>query len=153
MSSKQCRPRSDAVMRRLIWVYTVCSGLSVLCRVSMVIFDEIETPQDSSWIRPCNRTFLVLFYSMTTKTTISIVYMLVDADCAQFCLFRSTHLLRWRIAAFCLITKTCLYNFDPLKPHFYIVKLGFTEVYIIFLISAQNYRLWVLVRTASPRRF
>ena len=20
---------------------------------------------------------------------------------------------------------TCLYNFDPLKPHFYIVKLGF----------------------------
>ena len=33
------------------------------------------------------------------------------------------------------ITKTCLYNFDPLKPHFYIVKLGFTEVYIIFLIS------------------
>ena len=29
-------------------------------------------------------------------------------------------------------------NFDPLKPHFYIVKLGFTRVYIIFLISAQN---------------
>ena len=26
----------------------------------------------------------------------------------------------------------------PLKPHFYIVKLGFTGVYIIFLISAQN---------------
>ena len=37
-----------------------------------------------------------------------------------------------------LITKTCLYNFDPLKPHFYIVKLGFTGVYIIFLFSAQN---------------
>ena len=36
------------------------------------------------------------------------------------------------------ITKTCLYNFDPLKPHFYIVKLGFTGVYIIILISAQN---------------
>ena len=36
------------------------------------------------------------------------------------------------------ITKTCLYNFDPLKPHFYIVKLGFTGVYVIFLISAQN---------------
>ena len=39
------------------------------------------------------------------------------------------------------ITKTCLYNFDPLKPHFYIVKLGFTGVYIIFLISAQKHRL------------
>ena len=36
------------------------------------------------------------------------------------------------------ITKTYLYNFDPLKPHFYIVKLGFIGVYIIFLISAQN---------------
>ena len=36
------------------------------------------------------------------------------------------------------ITKTCLYNFDPLKPHFYIVKLGFTGVNIIFLISAQS---------------
>ena len=49
----------------------------------------------------------------------------------------------------------CLYNFDPFKPHFYIVKLGFTGVYIIFLISAQKHtiRLWVLVRTASARRF
>ena len=36
------------------------------------------------------------------------------------------------------ITTTYLYNFDPLKPHFYIVKLGFTGVYFIFLISAQN---------------
>ena len=26
----------------------------------------------------------------------------------------------------------------PLKPHFYIVNPGFTRVYIIFLISAQN---------------
>ena len=37
-----------------------------------------------------------------------------------------------------VITKTYLYNFDPLKPHFYIVKLGFTGVYIICIISAQN---------------
>ena len=62
--------------------------------------------------------------------------------------------------------KTYLYIFDPFKPYFYIVKLGFTGVYIIFLISAQNidcgyslepprrkHRLWVLVRTASARRF
>ena len=38
--------------------------------------------------------------------------------------------------------KTYLYNFDPLKPHFYMVKLGFTGgaggwVYIIFIIFAQ----------------
>ena len=37
-----------------------------------------------------------------------------------------------------IITKTRLYSFDPLKPHFYIVKLGFTGLYIIFLISDQN---------------
>ena len=37
------------------------------------------------------------------------------------------------------VTKTRLYNSDPRKPHFYIVKLGFTGVYIIFLLfSAQN---------------
>ena len=44
------------------------------------------------------------------------------------------------------ITKTCLYNIDPLKPHFYTVKLGFTGIYIIFLISAQKHRLWILIR-------
>ena len=39
---------------------------------------------------------------------------------------------------FLCITKTYLYNFEPLKPNFYIVKLGFTGMYIIFLISTQN---------------
>ena len=51
------------------------------------------------------------------------------------------NLLRMLTAKWCVygfITKTCLYIFDPLKPHFYIVKLGFTGVFIIFLISAQN---------------
>ena len=37
-----------------------------------------------------------------------------------------------------LVTKTCLYNVDPLKPHFHIVKLGFTEVYIIFLFLLKK---------------
>ena len=49
-----------------------------------------------------------------------------------------------------IITKTCLYNSDPLKPHFYIVKLGFTEVYIIFLIFAQNIDCGYLLE--PPRR-
>ena len=48
------------------------------------------------------------------------------------------------------ITKTYLYNLDPLKPHFYIVKLGFTGVCIIFLISAQKHRLWYSLE--PPRR-
>ena len=39
---------------------------------------------------------------------------------------------------FTIITITRLYSFDPLKSHFYTVKLGFTGVYFNFLISAQN---------------
>ena len=55
----------------------------------------------------------------------------------------------WLLTQLCfpLITKTRLYNFDPLKPQFYIVKLGFTGVYIIFLILLKKHRLWILVRT------
>ena len=48
------------------------------------------------------------------------------------------------------ITKTRLYNFEPLKPHFYIVKLGFTGLYIIFLISAKNIDYWYSLEL--PRR-
>ena len=33
---------------------------------------------------------------------------------------------------------TSQFNLDPIKPHFYIVKLGFTRVYIIFLICCQK---------------
>ena len=47
-------------------------------------------------------------------------------------------------------TKTRLFNVGPLKPHFYIVKLGFTGVYIIFLISAQNIDFGYLLE--PPRR-
>ena len=36
------------------------------------------------------------------------------------------------------ITKTRLYNFDSLKPHFYTVRLGFTGVYIIFFFLLEN---------------
>ena len=85
----------------------------------------------------------------------------VDCTCnIRFCgeTRTNTNLLVKKMAALELllrsvITKTYLYNFDPLKPHFYIVKLGFTGVYIIFVISAQKHRLWVLVRTVSTRRF
>ena len=51
------------------------------------------------------------------------------------------------------ITKTRLYSFEPLKPHFYIVKLGFTGVYIIFLISAQNIDCGYSLEPTSSRRF
>ena len=48
------------------------------------------------------------------------------------------------------ITKTYLYNFDPLKPHFYVVKLGFTGVYIIFLFLLTSKDCWHSLE--PPRR-
>ena len=36
------------------------------------------------------------------------------------------------------IRKTCPCNIYPLKPHFYIVKLGFAGVYLFFLFFLQN---------------
>ena len=51
----------------------------------------------------------------------------LDTPCLQ---------LRFHISN--LITKTYLYNFDPLKPHFYIVKLGFTGVTLFFLFLLKN---------------
>ena len=38
------------------------------------------------------------------------------------------------------ITRTYLYNVDPLDPHFYLVKRGLQGIHY-FLISAQKYRL------------
>ena len=37
-----------------------------------------------------------------------------------------------------VIRKTCPCDLYPLTPHFYIVKLGFTGVYIIFLFLLKN---------------
>ena len=34
--------------------------------------------------------------------------------------------------------KTCRYNFVPLKPHFYIIKLGFTVYTLFFLFLLKN---------------
>ena len=48
------------------------------------------------------------------------------------------------------ITKTRLYNIDPLKPHFYIVKLGFTGVWIIFSYLCLKHILWYSLE--PPRR-
>ena len=48
-------------------------------------------------------------------------------------------LLFWFVAyvVSVFITKTYLYYFDPLKPHFCVVKLGFTDVYITKITKTQ----------------
>ena len=86
-----------------------------------------------------------MHFSANNKLYLLYVYVVVGG------LYHWINYLSLSLSLF--ITKTYLHNFDPLKPHFYIVKLGFIGVYIIFLISAQQHRLWVLVRTASVRRF
>ena len=51
--------------------------------------------------------------------------------CEQLC-----SLIIFSICVF--ITKTCLYNFDILKPHFYIVKLDFTGYILLFLFLLKT---------------
>ena len=53
--------------------------------------------------------------------------------------------------SYIMLTSSC--NVDPFTPHFYIVNLGFTGVYIVFLIFDLKQKLRVLVRTASLRQF
>ena len=92
----------------------------------------------------------LLSYEVSTKPKLCFsffyVFFVCKGNISRF--YFSTEKEDWLV----FITRTCLYNSGPLKPHFYIVKLGLTGVFIIFLISAQKCRLWVLVRTASPRR-
>ena len=47
------------------------------------------------------------------------------------------------------ITETCLYKFDPLKPHCCIVKPGVYRGMHHFSYFCSKHRLWVFVRTAS----
>ena len=49
------------------------------------------------------------------------------------------------------LPKTRLYILTPLNPTFnHIVKLGFTGVYTIFLISVQKHRLWYSLEPPRP---
>ena len=122
-----------------------CFGRRTICLQLTPMFAYAYSVCGYNYFRSSYITHDVVFggtlYDYSSLFAYDILSVFVNAFCAYNLLY-------------CLhITKTCLYNIDPLKPHFYIVKLGFTGVYIIFLISAQKHRLWVRVRTASPRRF
>ena len=52
-----------------------------------------------------------------------------------------------------IIARTRLYNFGLLKPLVYILKLWFIGYTLFFLFCLKKHRLWVLIRTASARRF
>ena len=85
----------------------------------------------------------VLYSKCLAAYTSSVDRIKLECRCALFATVSSTpgpssqmDFIYHHIALH--ITKTCLYNSDPLKPHFYIVKLGFTGVYIIFLLLLKN---------------
>ena len=50
---------------------------------------------------------------------------------------------------------SCMFHVDTPydSDQLYIANLGYAPGISIFLIFAPKHRLWVLVRTASPRRF
>ena len=102
------------------------------------------------WHKKCNCSMfrnMIRKYVLILKIKTACPSVIVDCIYIATCTLCVTILNTSRRHAYVSLT--------PLKPHFYmyIVKLGFTGVNIIFLISAQKHRLWVLVRTASPRRF
>ena len=90
--------------------------------------------------------FSLFFLSLTASTIRQLLHLGIKSQkavkilyCLQkFSLFLSSH------------SPSC--NEYPLTPHFYIVKLGL-QGYTFFLIFALKHRSWVLVRTASVRRF
>ena len=97
----------------------------------------------ANWDHPAHALIIILCYIF--------IYSVVSNGSIRW---------QWRPRSGCTSTQSNLglhqYTniiLTPPKPHFYIVKMGFTGVYIIFLISAQKHRLWVLVRIASARRF
>ena len=85
--------------------------------------------QDLSYISICSLS--ILYNSKFILMTKSLGTNAVSVTRVQK---ESSQQAQWKE----IITKTRLYYFDRLKPHFYTVKLGFTGVYIIFHISPQN---------------
>ena len=162
------------ILRRLIWVYIVCWCPSIrILRVK-----NVHCCLDCSFIidsTTCGSTCPLcyawsLYHTLNQRKRIQVSILIWSEPLFQIGVSvkesqkekqngkqgrswwdGSFWAVSWGSILF--ITKTYLYNFDPLKPHFYIVELGFTGVYIVFLISAQKHRLWLLVRTASVRRF
>ena len=139
------------------------SDTNILRKLFKKTWNDIQQPIDSGAcggnLSPSTSCILAeLFFTCWRCTESHRKHMEIsDFYCPSF-----TFALGWKFSIshthnrhiwLLVITKTRLYNVDPLKPRFYIAKLGFTGVYIIFLISAQKHRLWVLLRTASPRQF
>ena len=87
----------------------------------------------------------VIIYRWTCVSVKTKIELHINAVWSEFSESSFVEMYKWihtgkvTITKHCLpITKTCLYNFDPLKPHFYIVKLGFTEYTLFFLFLLKH---------------
>ena len=100
----------------------------------------INGPCEGPWLY----AVLLLSLPVTLRSMTWILNFCIKFLCFKFLMNVKMDLVdTWGDVRYCpkfvhCITKTYLYNFDPLKPHFYIVKLEFTGVYSSFLIPAQK---------------
>ena len=89
----------------------------------------------------CKKKKKKLFWSIGLIESIAVLLLSMVSGHVISNFIINHYFLHWRYSSTKqqkITTKTCLYNFDPLKPHFYIVKLGFTGVYIFFLFLLKN---------------
>ena len=146
---KQCRSRSDCSFSSLIGVVTVCHlhhlDTFVNCKSKLYkVWDDYNIFGLSNLLG-CLRYLQPLNESQTSTNLVWWHVMVIIIHYAVFgdnpvigfltnkiiCICNHQHTSRKN--AYIILTPP-----PPLKPHFYIVKLGFTGVYIIFLISYQK---------------
>ena len=101
-----------------------------------MMFSLMLSMLGKSFSRQQFEIFLLIFFQKI-EFDISCKLSSIETICVK-CKILFSGKIRKNVTIFHTITKPYLYNVDPLKPHFYIVKLGFTGVYINFLIFAQN---------------
>ena len=96
---------------------------------------SISQLQALQFNRKCQKRLLTLLKGaiLIPKDAKFLYQRRLYADCANM---HTDLSLDWAHMYTDTITKTRLYNFNPLKLLCYIVKLGFIGVYIFFLISA-----------------
>ena len=77
----------------------------------------------------------------------------VDPDKTVY--YKLSHLDLHCLQRYLSIMKTCLYNFDPLKPHFYKVNWGSQGYSLIFLFLLKNidcgYSLELPIRAGASK--
>ena len=155
---KKKKKKEKSTQKKGLLFFIIMNFFSLRKVGSFCYFRKYRVPQDGArvwgrggggdgWLRmqPCE---LHCFHMKSLNKTKTPIFDLLRVLCFLrqplyplfgFLLYGTTihvcHIL-FEIGKY--ITKTCLYNVDPLKPHFYIVKTGVYMVYIIFVFSAQN---------------